>query len=93
VVVHNDNWSDVVVYLGSTNRGVPTRLGRVGSSSTDTLRIRVLPISDLFLELTYTTRGPIIWVSESLFWVQPGDCVELGVQVVVNMSTVHACFS
>ena len=90
VEVKNYNWSNAIIYAGNEYGGSDYRIGSVGSLRNATLIIRSPPASGftLAVRLLGSSHG---WRSQNLFWVQPGDCVELDVASAVNMTTVIHC--
>lgn len=84
VHVQNNNWQDVRVYLVSDAGGPPTRLGIVGSMTSQTLRIRE-PINGIaqFLLRPLGTRASYTTNSVT---ISRGDAMRLTVQNSLTLS-------
>ncbi len=88
VIIRNNNWSDVTVYLLPEGGGIPVRIRRVGSMTTERipLRGRIRGYGQLqFLIKPFASSTTYITHSVVL---SPGDMVSLTVANQLGLSTL-----
>ncbi len=88
VIIRNHNWSDVTVYLLQEGGGIPVRIGRVGSLTTEriSLRGRIRGYGRLrFLLKQFASSTTYITPSVVL---ARGDLLRLTVENQITLSTL-----
>lgn len=78
LVVRNRSFNNVIVQVceGETCRRV---IGFVGARREGRGVFTYRSDVNLFLEVRYIGQDPGIWRSESLYWIVPGECIEVDI--------------
>jgi hypothetical protein len=87
VVVHNSASEMAKVYV--VEAGISRRIGTAGFGEEEVVHVRQSNLSRS--RLMVTTASGQYWVSEDLFWVRPGDCIQLIIRHTVRHSGLLMC--